>query len=208
MKTINFIITIIILSLALNAQAGTADLELTMDFDLSDYVEFNQVGTFSITLTNNGPDIAGLGSSLSRPLNIHSNPIIPPDLFFILDTDISQVCSSGYLILEPVPFLNIPLRYIYTFEFPIIPVGESITCYGKYHVGFVQGRKDVLWEIGNIFDDDPDESNNEVTMVFRGAPAIIPAFSVFGLILLFILLMYLTYLMKFSKSHKFNLNRS
>ena len=207
MKTINIIITIITLSLALNAKAGTADLELTMDFDLSDYVEFNQVGTFSITLTNNGPDLAGSGSSSQLAIDVYTNPIIPPDLFFILDTDISQVCSSGYLILEPVPFLNIPLRHIYTFEFPIIQAGESITCYGKYHVGFVQGRKDVLWKIGNIFDDDPDESNNEVTMVFRGAPAIIPAFSVFGLILLFILLMYLTHLIKFSKSHKFNSNQ-
>ncbi len=197
MKTIPYIFFILMLSI--NSHAGTADLALTMNFDLSEYVELNQEGTFSITLSNNGPDMAGLGSASQLALDVYTNPIIPPDLFFILDTEIPQVCSSGYLILEPVPFLNIPLRHIYVFSFPKIASGESVTCYGRYYVGFNHGRRDILWKIGNIFDDDPNESNNEVNMIFRAAPAVIPVFSNLGILVLVLLILLMIYFQP--KSH-------
>ncbi|MCF6299731.1 MAG: DUF11 domain-containing protein [Proteobacteria bacterium] len=180
--------------------AGSADLELVIESDLSEGVGFGQIGSFSITVTNHGPDDAGSNSSRPYPIVIFNSPLYPSEnngqleLFFGQE-NANQTCFFLLAVIEPLPGGQFP-GYIFSFNFPVIPANTSITCHGQYLVNFEQGEREVGWRALNVTDTDPNPDNDRATMVFKINPPVIPSTSswsvlvLIGLIFLFMMRFY------------------
>ena len=165
------------------------------DINLSEYVVQGQQGEFSITITNHGPDDAGVDSLNNLPIFadssiIQQRPNGIVDIWFAKDLSQAQECFFVPTIFEPLPIPGSLPSYAFTFAYPVIPVGESITCYGFYSVGFEQGERAVQWDIFNSTDTDPNLLNNSVDLVFRMQPMMIPSTSTFSLIILTICIFF------------------
>lgn len=173
-----------------SAISGTADLELTMEFDIPKFVNFGDTGEFSITITNNGPDDAGLDSPFLFPIIANTSAIetsseLMPAVSFsqIL---VEQECFFIASIAEPLPG-QYP-TFNYEFDYPIIPVNTSFTCFGQYHIGFSEGVETINWSIFNFLDTDPNPNNNSVDMVFGIQPPIVPSLSWWSTMIMILIL--------------------
>ncbi len=187
------IIILLLLSLTTySAKAGNVDLELQIDIDLSADVEFKQIGKFSFTVTNHGPDDAGADTTGDFPVSMQTSPIkLNPsgfvDVSFNKDFTIAQECFFVTVVAEPPPGGTV--SYGYKFGLPVIPANSSITCYGLYHVGFEFGTKTIKWTARSFSDNDINMGNEVVEMVFGISSVAIPSSNFYTLMLLIILIL-------------------
>lgn len=199
----NNVIFTFLCCLSLQSMAGVADIEVSVSSQRLDRLQYGDIGQFSITITNFGPDAAGADSSLDKPIVAFSIIEVESDgapLHFIQDTSIPQSCDFLLSFGEPVP--PNPLAIAYSFYFEPIPVGESITCYGFFLVLFDNGTRTVEWQISSgLFDTDPNKTNNIQAMIFGSQPIAVSTASFLGMVLLsvFVMLIGMSYIKKFMK---------
>lgn len=184
--------------------AGVADLSFDAQFDgIEDGVVFGQQGTFSVTVTNNGPDAAGVGSGTGFPIAIFSgfvelSPVDGTEMDYNIDRSITQNCIFGLIAVDPRP--GNPPGFTFFFETPEIAANESVTCYGVYYVNFKAGSRTYEWRAsGFVEDTDPDFTNNFKPITFSIKPKQVPALSFYGLltmILAFLFTGYITFRQK------------
>ncbi len=187
----NLFFLILLLSLE-PLQAQTAELELTMDFaSIGNGVIPGQTRDFSITITNHGPDDANPSNSgffFVSTLAVGSNDDWVPDLWIELDGSNSPSdCHFLWSRADPLPNQN--PNYAYAFLFFQLGAGESITCQGQYTPYFTEGSRTVTWIMSNQLANDPDLSNNEITVTFPLRPTQVPFNNLWSLLLMAALLM-------------------
>jgi hypothetical protein len=178
--------------------SGVADIAITLKHQPLDDLQLGQVIPFSITISNHGPDTAGADSTRKKPViaNIIINESIP--IIIAQDFSIPQTCDFLISIGEPLPPNT--LDFLYSFYYPPIPAGESLTCYGLVQVFIKSGGESIEWYISSPPDNDPIDINNTATMVFGIKPPMVHTLSFFFFIVLAILMMKLTfYFMKENK---------
>ncbi len=152
----------------------------------SEEVFFGFEGSFSVTITNNGPEIAEMPSTISPLMSLAND-----DFYLSIDSSIIQNdCSFAFFSLEPRPpdFAGGTIILIDTSP---IDVGESITCFGRYVVGFENGMRELLWETVNFGQgtliDDPIPENNLVTITLGIQPQQVDALSSLTIFILIVL---------------------
>ncbi|MFK8010801.1 MAG: hypothetical protein AB8B80_02090 [Marinicellaceae bacterium] len=171
--------------------AGNVDLSLEINLDPITEVEFLQTGTFSITVSNLGPDTAGGDSTSNFPIAAISNGIFEnkngqQDLFIGQNTDLDQVCFFILAFGSPLPG-GLP-SVVYNFAYPKIPANESITCYGKYLVGFETGSRDFTFTVRSFSDNETNLSNNTANFTFRIKPKTVPTLNFYAILILIVLM--------------------
>lgn len=173
--------------------SGTADLELSMHINgIANGVQNGQQGTYTLTITNNGPEIAAAGitgdiiAAISSPI-----PLVEggPAIDFLPSNSDDPRCGFAVAQSEPSPIH--PSRFAYFIRVPSLQVNESIECSGLYIVNLAFGELLVNWSLNNQFDTDPDENNNEVTFLFGIAPRQVPATHFLGIVVLIMLTLLL-----------------
>ncbi len=179
--------------------AGVADLALSMQINgIENGVQGGQQGTYTVTITNNGPDIAAEGIA-GVPITAISSPIPlvegGPAIDFLPDDNDDPRCGFAVAISEPSPFD--PARFGFFVEVPSLDVGESIECAGFYTVNITSGELTISWSLSSQFDTDPDKSNNSASFLFGLVPAQVPTTSIMGLIILIVFLVVLS-----TKTHR------
>jgi len=197
MKVTRKFVSIFLLFLITNSGfAGNADIEINVGYDSILNLSFGDIGQFSVTIRNNGPDVAGSDSIIQKP--VRASAFLTPDkngefsLAFGQDTSVAQPCDFLVSFGEPRP--PNPLVFAYEFYFPPIEPGESLTCYGFYLISFNSGTRAAEWLAVSIADIDPDEFNNAQTMVFGIQPVAVPTLSFYTLFALSILLFSVGYI--------------
>jgi len=188
-----FIVYFIILANV--TQAQVADLALSIEIEnIENGVEFGQTGSFIVTITNFGPDDAGITSTSALPVRASSNSIGHTDDAFIdvsFLQDFSFMEDCFFIRIDGSPIPGGSPHSAYSVKFPIIPVNTSMTCHGYYHVGFREDIRTITWRAISGFnqdENDPNPDNNEVSLVFRTKPQIIPILNwqFLGLLIFFI----------------------
>jgi hypothetical protein len=110
------------------------------------------------------------------------------DVSFIQDFSFNENCFFVRVDGSPIPGGKPNSGFIV--DFPVIPVGSSMTCHGYYFVGFRQGSRTITWRAISGFNQqetDPNPANNEVSLVFKIKPQLIPALNNVSLLLLMFL---------------------
>jgi hypothetical protein len=194
MNKLNPIILSLIISLSYISFgiAGNIDLSIELNIEPVTEVEFLQNGTFTITVSNLGPDTAGGDSSSNFPISAYSNAITAhenglQDLFIRQNTDINQACFFIFSFGEPLPG-GLP-SIAYFFEYPEIPANDSITCYAKYLIGFEGGSRDFSFNVRSFSDNETNLSNNTANITFRIKPKLIPSLNIWSLIILMVIML-------------------
>lgn len=194
-------IPICLLLLALcciSAHAAVSDFEITIDQTQFTDLSLGDVGQFSITLTNHGPDVGGNGRPLSAlaSLEVEHESGVPVD--FIQNNSIPQACDFRTSVIDPRP--PNPVAFGYQFFYPPMAAGESITCYGFFIINFETGVREIEWKhtFGllsiNNEDIDTNPNNDITTMLFGIEPTAVPTLSVTGLMALLILTLFSCFL--------------
>ena len=170
--------------------AGEIDLQLRIDLNISDGVELFDTGKFVVSLTNYGPDDAGLLSTLNLPISVFSTSVLLAENGFLdvsigKDITISQPCNFSTIVAEPTPNGG-QVSFSFGIHFPIIPVNNSIICYGTYHIGFNNRIRTLNWLARSFTDNDVNLGNESVEIEFRIRPRIIPTLNINSLLILLI----------------------
>gem|GEM_PF-7086282 len=144
-------------------------------------------GEFSVTVTNNGPDVADSPGTYAPFISsANSDYIFSPD-FNIVQND----CVFATFIAEPRPPV-FPGGITLLIATNPIAVGDSVTCFGRYAVGFESGRRELFWETVNFGQgsliDDPFLENNTVTVTLGIQPIPVDALGIFSMLLMMFLL--------------------
>ena len=193
------IVVILFLTTSSFVFAQSADLELDVYIESYDSVFWGFQGDYSVTITNNGPEVASTPGTFT--------PFMPQDntdFTFAPNFDIVQPdCNFTPLIAEPRP-PDFPGGSIFFISTSPIAVGESVTCFGRFQVGFESGRRETFWETVNLGQgttiSDPVTENNTVT-IFLGVPPLpVNAFSDFSTVLIILIVWWLS--MKFMRKIK------
>lgn len=179
-----YIFILLILSSSIFAQS--ADLELEVYMESYNDVFFGFEGAFTVTVTNNGPDVAENPGTASPLMSLTNN-----DFTFIGDGSISQDrCFFSLISAEPRPpdFDGGLTLLITTDE---ILVGESVTCFGRFSIGFEHGSREVYWQtfgfgMGALVDD-PVPENNIVTITLGIQPQQVDALSNLTILILIVI---------------------
>jgi len=179
------------------AQAQVADLKLNIELEnIQNGVEFGQTGSFIVTITNFGPDDAGITSTSQFPVVAISSIIEETDdgfiaVSFLQDFSFKEDCFFIRIDGSPIPGGTASSAYVV--NFPIIPVDVSMTCHGNYNILFKEGVETITWRAFSGFNPseiDPNPDNNEVSLIFRTKPKIIPTLNwMFLSLLIFLILM-------------------
>ncbi len=179
------------------AFAGTADLHIEfISEDIADGVVFNEIGEFTVLVTNNGPDVAGAKAISARPNNVSTSKIYLTelnDLEIVMQTNpnIAQDCFIGTIVIDPPP--GGLLSFVYFITFPPISPNETVSCSGLYRVGIQSGEKIVSWQVStHSTDTDTIDDNNSVEVVFGIPPVVVPINAWWSSMVLFISIL-LTY---------------
>lgn len=194
---IKYILLPILIIFSLSSAAGTADLNLEMTIvGIENGVKTGQQGSYSLTVTNNGPDIAAEGVE-NAPISVISSPVPlvdgGPAIDILPDPNDDPRCGFAVAMSEPTPFS--PARFGFFVWLPSLEIGESIKCSGFYLINLNSGSQEVSWSLSNPFDTDPDLSNNSQTFVFGIEPVRVPTLSMFAS------LMLIGMLLIFAKNH-------
>jgi len=185
--------------------AQVADLELNIEIEnIENGVEFGQTGSFVVTITNFGPDDAGITSNSQLPVRASSGIIGHTDdtfvdVAFIQDFSFMENCFFIEIAGSPIPGGEPHSAFVVFF--PVIPVGSSVTCHGNYFVGFREGSRTITWRAISGFNQleiDPNLDNNEVSLFFGVKPQIIPTLNN-GFLLLLMSLTLATVYFQFRK---------
>ncbi|VAW46442.1 hypothetical protein MNBD_GAMMA02-1812 [hydrothermal vent metagenome] len=167
---------------------GTADLEIELNFTETDGIVLEQQGEFIARITNNGPDIAAVDATLSRPITLSSGVIqdngsFTPEIQFAASSqNNNNECFFILVIGDPPPGGSV--SYIYTIRTPPIQVNQTIECYGIFSTHFASGTREVNWIIRNNFDTDPIVGNNTQLVTFGIQPRSVPVNNLLFLFLL------------------------
>ncbi len=154
--------------------AGVADLSIELEFNTTDGIVVEQQGEFIARITNNGPDPAGINSTLQYPISfssgiIQSEPSLGLPLEFAPSpNNNNNICFFTTVIGDPPPGGN--LSFVFIFNIPSLAVNETIECLGIYSASFQSGTREVNWEILNSFDIDPIIENNTQLVIFGIQP--------------------------------------
>jgi len=171
---------------------GNVDLSIEINPSSISNSSVGNTGEFSITITNSGPDDAGTESPFS--ISIDTERIYLDNVYFVDFTsnpNIQQDCLFFPTIIDPIP--GDPPSVLFSFYTPAIPTGQSITCYGLYQTNFENGNRTVEWSSSSVTDNDTNSSNDIAPMTFLGFVASVPSFSSWGLILLVLSLLGVTF---------------
>jgi len=190
MKHLTVIFTsLFLITFSKTSPAGIADLSFDAEFDgIENGVTFQQQGTFRVTVTNNGPDAAGLGSGTGIPIAIFSgfvelSPVDGTEMEYNIDSSIAQSCQFGLIAVDPRP--GNPPGFTFFFRTAPIPANESVTCHGLYLVNFTEGVRTYNWRVsGFVGDTDPDFTNNFEPVTFGIRPIQVPTLNFLGLVVL------------------------
>ncbi len=175
------------------ADHATADLALQLDIDVSEGVQFGEIGEFTLTVTNLGPDDAGSHNIGRFPTAVFTPPQAVNehgllDVYLAGDNSTSQPCGVGLIVIDPIP--GNPVLYGQPIYFPEIQANSTLTCHGLFLIGFDQGERSTNFRLrGDVNDTDPDSSNNEIKVVFGIPPVVVPINSLALLLSLFPLLL-------------------
>lgn len=175
---------------AFSVNAGNVDLALTTDFVSQNNFYPGEVGEFSLTITNNGPDDAGADSIVPYPVRLSTPNGIPlksdgMDITFFQNPSIPQDCFLVIAIGEPLPGED-PIIF-YSFQHSIIPVNTSVTCYGLFQVF---DSTSVIWRVRSPTDTELNDSNNSIEMIFGVQPLKVPTLSVWALFILIVAFLF------------------
>ncbi len=172
------------------SQAAEVDLSLEITPAAINDIQAGEIGVFSVTVTNNSFEDAGVNGVTNFPISIDTGIFVIDSeglaVDFTIDFGVEQNCVFFQTFLDPRPG-NLP-GVIYSFFTPVIPAHSSITCHGLYLTNFERGFESVEWTVLNVLDTDPDESNNSVTMDFFGQVTAVPTLSIIFILLLVVLL--------------------
>lgn len=179
--------------------AGDIDLSIELNLEPTTEVEFLQTGTFSITVSNFGPDTAGGDSTSNFPVSAFTNEFTEhengfQDLYIGQDEDIEQDCFFVLLFGEPLPG-GLP-SIVYGFAYPEIPANEFITCYGKYLIAFENGSRDFSFNVRSFSDNETNLSNNTANFTFRIKPKSIPTLNFYAILILIVLMIFIARYLK------------
>ncbi|MCX7545874.1 hypothetical protein [Marinicella gelatinilytica] len=169
-----------------NALSGSIDLSIEINPETVNIFSAEDVGEFSITITNNGVDDAGASSGDPFPISIDTERIYLENggyfVGFEANPDINQDCVLYPFFVDPIP--GDPPSVFYSFYTPVIAAGGSMTCYGRYYTNLKNETKTIEWSPLSVTDNDTDPSNNISVMTFRGYIPTVPSLSIFGLVFL------------------------
>ncbi len=173
--------------------SADADLELQTSPENFANLQVGDEGEFEIMVINNGPGDAGIGAPTATPIVVSTSiPLIDSSTVdFSINSNVSQECGFGTLIGDPRP--GDPVVVIRFFTISELLAGSSITCYGNFVVTRPGNINEVVWGVnnGNPADTDPDNSNNQFVMTFRGFVPQVPTLANYSL--LFMVLIFLAY---------------
>ncbi|MCF6287877.1 MAG: hypothetical protein L3J53_01395 [Proteobacteria bacterium] len=191
-QTLTMYLTIILIGFPHSTVAGNIDLAIHMDIAPVTEVDFADNNKFSITITNNGPDTAGVESTSLYPIRSNSSEIIQhpngdQDLRIMQDTSIPQSCFFISIFGSPLPGGD--ATEVFAIAFPQIPANSSITCYGIYQVGFREGSRDFNFGVRSFSDTEDNLSDNIYNFTLSIKPQVIPSLNTSMLILLGLLLL-------------------
>ncbi len=195
MRTV--ILTSILFFITPISWSGDIDLSITITPSIFNTIHEDDTGEFNITITNNGPDTAGLNSPLSLPVSIDTEIINLDESYFVafsINPDIAQDCSFYTTILEPLP--GNPAGIIYSFFTPKISAGQSITCYGLFRIRTDINARKIEWSSFSYGDTDTEPTNDIALMNFRGQATPVPSLSIYSLILMALMMMAFAYRFK------------
>lgn len=187
------------------------DIDLSVETNLSNPILVTPegvTGEFSLTLTNHGPDAAGVNNPnpSSSPIAIIADSIFLDiddegneygyPILFALNPVIQQDCNFFYLQPSPVP--GDPPQIAFIFTAPPLSPGESVTCYGLYNAFFYDRERtmDIGWHSHSTNDTDVDPSNDRAVLTFQGfnpPPQAVPGLSFYGLLLLIFVILFMVY---------------
>ena len=179
--------------LSFKTLAGNIDLELIINSESTQALDFGDSGKFSLTLINHGPDDAGFESLSDFPISVVSSPRMfineygYTDILFVQDTSINQDCAFVISVADPPPGGN-GVSYGFKFGFPPIPANSSITCYGKFQVIFASGVRKIKWRTLSSNDNDVNIGNEIKEVVFGIKPQVIPINSSIALLALILMI--------------------
>ncbi len=198
MKYIAYSVIIILLGSS-SLWAGDIDLSIKVNPSSPVMVEPGEyIAQFSITVSNHGPDTAGIDSTFSHPVAMATEEIYleengyPVD--FIINNNINQDCKFETFSPDPAP--GNPTLIILAFRTPIIPAGESITCYGYHYTNILSGSRSIEWRPLSVTDTEINPSNDIETMVFQVQVPMVPSSSIYSLIFLTFIMMVFAYRFK------------
>lgn len=168
------------------AWSGSIDLSIEINPANINILSAEEVGEFSITITNNDIDDAGASSGDPFPISIDTERIYLENgeyfVGFDANPNINQDCVLYPFFVDPIP--GDPPSVFYSFYTPVIPAGESITCYGRYYTNLKNETKTIEWSPLSVTDNDVDPSNDISLMTFRGYVPAVPVLSLYSLVLL------------------------
>lgn len=170
--------------------AGNVDLVVNISPDIFSNLSAGDVHEFTVSVTNHGPDTAGIDSVLSYPVSVYTNITLHPNSLATsiqINTDSDQNCFLLTTIAEPRPPAT-QVQIFKSFHFPLIHPNTTVTCVGFFETFYVYGVRSLEWQISNPTDVDLDSSNNAALLTFGGTPQPVPLSVQSCLALLFLLL--------------------
>lgn len=127
----------------------------------------------TITVSNNGPDDAGLTSSSSHPLAAYTSlqderPDGGHDVYLFPSYPVDD-CRYFVAVVDPVPG-GVP-QWGYGLDFPPILVGESVSCSLRYKLDedVADRAIPIVWSVATFTETDPNPDNNSVEVIFNVA---------------------------------------
>jgi hypothetical protein len=166
-----------------------ADLALDVVVDPSGIAPPGTLGTITLTVTNLGP-----GATLATHQTvIESNEfVITLEYLQAMAFANAGECDFSFFFLDPPPGGDLRVVFFFFFSEPLAP-GESRVCEGLYQINSMIQAPTVenTWTVFNLSIDDPDPTNNEVTLFFQVFPPVtdIPTLSPAGWVLLCVTLL-------------------
>lgn len=150
-----------------------ADLSIDVQPTLPPTPAAGTLGILTITVSNNGPDDAGLTSSSSHPLAAYTSLQDERadgghDVYFFPSYPVDD-CRYFVAVVDPMPG-GVP-QWGYGLDFPPILVGESVSCSLRYKLDedVADRAIPILWSVATFTETDPNPDNDIVEVIFNVA---------------------------------------
>jgi hypothetical protein len=171
---------LLMLGFSVQAQGPLVDLALEAAVEPPGITPPDSWGTLTLTVTNLGPDVAGASPS---SVGIFSNRFeyvegVGAMIEFFNDSD----CFFQRTVLEGIPGSDlIEIEFSLFMSDPLLP-GETASCRARFYINpAAQGTIVNTWFVSPLLFEDPDPSNDTVSLFFQVSPDVIPTLSGIGL---------------------------
>jgi len=187
------ILTSLLLSAHLLAQ--THDLELRIDVNAPAVTPPGTTGTLTFTVTNHGPDAAGLVGPpgtfrILVAAGLETYSLVYGELIDFNQIADPSLCALSANLGDPLP--GDPIPVIYTLRFENLLPGESKTCDVEFIISPFAHQIDPVetsdgnilhrWTLSSPPGTDPDPSNNRIYVTYQLVPpSTIPTLNPWGL---------------------------